>query len=214
MNIDIDKLKVMNIGKEESWETPSLRKYRSVKILGKSADKRSLLHKWNLITDCHDQFRIHQKDITEYQQLEFGFGEGIDKMLYLKHCSMWSETWTLRKLEKKCSEGFKMWCWWRIIKVYGHGGKWRGSNESRLEEVDPKQSSSEVSNWIGHILRRNCLLHEVIEETLEGSLGVRRKLHLLDVSIKSDQAKFDKFGQVWPGLSTLMQWRYKRRNSW
>jgi hypothetical protein len=45
---------------------------------------------------------------------------------------------------------------------------------------------SRKANWIGHILRRNCLLKHVIEEKLEGRIemtgrrGKRRK-QLLDV---------------------------------
>jgi hypothetical protein len=41
------------------------------------------------------------------------------------------------------------------------------------------------ANWIGHILRRNCLLKHVIEGELEGRIGVmgrreRRRKQLLD----------------------------------
>jgi hypothetical protein len=40
-------------------------------------------------------------------------------------------------------------------------------------------------NWIGHILRRNCLLKQVIEGKIEGRIEVtgrrgRRRKHLLD----------------------------------
>jgi hypothetical protein len=41
------------------------------------------------------------------------------------------------------------------------------------------------ANWIGHILRRNCLLKRVIEEKLEGRIEVtgiqgRRRKQILD----------------------------------
>ena len=37
------------------------------------------------------------------------------------------------------------------------------------------------ANWIGHILRRNCLLHDAIEEQMTELKGVgRRKTQLLD----------------------------------
>jgi hypothetical protein len=41
------------------------------------------------------------------------------------------------------------------------------------------------ANWIGHILRRNCLLKEVIEEEIKGQIEVtrrrgRRRKELLD----------------------------------
>ena len=42
------------------------------------------------------------------------------------------------------------------------------------------------ANWIGHILRRNCLLKQIIERTIEGRAGVtgkrgRRRKQLLDI---------------------------------
>ena len=40
---------------------------------------------------------------------------------------------------------------------------------------------SRTSNWIGHILRRNCLLHDVIEGQMTEVKGVgRRRTQLLD----------------------------------
>ena len=37
------------------------------------------------------------------------------------------------------------------------------------------------ANWIGHILRRNCLLHDAIEGQMTGKKGVRRRrTQLLD----------------------------------
>ena len=41
------------------------------------------------------------------------------------------------------------------------------------------------ANWIGHILRRNCLLHRVIEGKIQGGIEVtgrqgRRRMKLLD----------------------------------
>jgi hypothetical protein len=44
-----------------------------------------------------------------------------------------------------------------------------------------------MANWIGHILRRNCLLQRVIEEKIEGGIevterrGRRRKKLLYDL---------------------------------
>ena len=41
------------------------------------------------------------------------------------------------------------------------------------------------ANWIGHVLRRNCLLRHVIEGQIEGRIGVtgrrgKRRKQLLD----------------------------------
>jgi hypothetical protein len=45
--------------------------------------------------------------------------------------------------------------------------------------------SKRMANWIGHILRRNCLLQQVIEEKIKGGIEVtgsrgRRRRMLLD----------------------------------
>ena len=45
-------------------------------------------------------------------------------------------------------------------------------NEQRniLHEIRKRKA-----NWIGHILRRNCLLQEVIEGKIKGQIEVRRR---------------------------------------
>ena len=47
------------------------------------------------------------------------------------------------------------------------------------------EKSKRKANWIGHILRRNCLLQQVIEEKIKGGIEVtgirgRRRRKLLD----------------------------------
>ena len=89
----------------------------------------------------------------------------------LVRCYVWSialdglETWTLRKLEQKYLEGFKMWCWKRMEKI-----KWSGkdTNEEVLERIGEKRTLlndilCRKANWVGHILRQNCLRHDIIE---------------------------------------------------
>ena len=51
-------------------------------------------------------------------------------------------------------------------------------NEQRniLHEIRKRKA-----NWIGHILRRNCLLNQVMEGTIKGEMEVtRRRKKLLD----------------------------------
>jgi len=48
-----------------------------------------------------------------------------------------------------------------------------------------REISKRKANWIGHILRRNCLLQQVIEGKIEGGIEVRgrrgrRRRKLLD----------------------------------
>jgi hypothetical protein len=76
-----------------------------------------------------------------------------------------------------------MWCWRRMEKI-----SWidRVRNEEVLHRVKEERNivhtiKRRKANWIGHILRGNCLLKHVIEENMEGTRrrGRRRK-HLLD----------------------------------
>jgi len=74
------------------------------------------------------------------------------------------ETWTLRAADQKHLENFEMWCWRRM------GIGW--TDHVRSEEILPSvkeqrnilhEISKRKANWIGHILRRNCLLRRLIE---------------------------------------------------
>jgi hypothetical protein len=83
-----------------------------------------------------------------------------------------AETWTLRKVDQKYLESFEMWCWRRMEKF-----SWtdRVRNEDVLHRVKEERNilytiTRRKVNWIGHILRRNCLLKHVIEGKLEGKI--------------------------------------------
>ena len=86
-------------------------------------------------------------------------------------CYVWgialysSETWTLRKLEGKRLESFEMWCGRRMEKI-----KW--SEKVTKEQVFERLGEKRIlvnnilrrnANCIGHVLRRICLLRDVIE---------------------------------------------------
>jgi hypothetical protein len=88
----------------------------------------------------------------------------------LVKCYIWSmalygaETWTLRAADQKYLESFEMWCWKRMEKI-----SWTDHvrNENMLLRViEQRNILHEIikwkANWIGHILRRNCLLKQVI----------------------------------------------------
>jgi hypothetical protein len=68
--------------------------------------------------------------------------------------------------------------------------KRRNITQSQGAEEYPNTIKRIKANWIGHILRRNCLLKHVIEEKLEGRIemtgrqGRRRKLLLDDLKEK------------------------------
>jgi hypothetical protein len=82
---------------------------------------------------------------------------------------------------------FEMWCWRRMEKI-----SWTEClrNGEVLHEVKEERNivhtiKRREANWIGHILRRNCLLKHVIEGKIEGRIEMtgrrgRRGKQLLD----------------------------------
>jgi len=110
----------------------------------------------------------------------------------LVKCYIWAialygaETWTLRAVDQKYLESFEMWCWRRMeISRTNHV-----RNEEVLLRVNEQRNSlheirKRKANWIGHILRRNCLLKQVMEGKIKGEMEVarrrgRRRKKLLD----------------------------------
>ena len=66
--------------------------------------------------------------------------------------------------------------------------KWseKVTNEQVLDHIGEKRTLlnnilHRKANWIGQILRTNCLLHNAIEEQMTELKGVRRKTQLLDL---------------------------------
>jgi len=88
-----------------------------------------------------------------------------------------AETWTLRAADQKYLESFEMWCWRRMEKIC-----WTDhvKNEVVLLRVNKQRNILQEirkgkANWIGHILRRNCLLKQVIEGNIKGEMEVARR---------------------------------------
>jgi hypothetical protein len=110
----------------------------------------------------------------------------------LVKCYIWSialygaETWTLRAVDQKHLGSFGI-CWRRMEKI-----SWTDlvRNEDVLLGVKEQRNilheiRKRKANWIGHILRRNCCLQQVIEGKIKveihvtGRRGIRRR-KLLD----------------------------------
>ena len=82
-----------------------------------------------------------------------------------------------RAADQKHLESFEMWCWRRMEKI-----NWTDHvrNEEVLLSVNELRNilheiRKRKANWIGHILRRNCLLKQVIEGKIKGEMEVRRR---------------------------------------
>jgi len=98
-------------------------------------------------------------------------------------CYVWSmalygaETSTLRARDQKRLESFEIWCWRRMEKI-----SWTDHvrNEEVLCRVNEQRNilheiRKRKVKLIGHILRRNCLLQQVIEGKIKGQIEVRRR---------------------------------------
>jgi len=109
-------------------------------------------------------------------------------VLRLEHSSLYgAETWTLRAVDQKHLEIFEMWCWRRMENI-----SWTDHvrNEDVLLRVKEQRNilheiRKRKANWIGHILRTNCLLQRVIEGKIKVGIEVtgrrgRRRRKLLD----------------------------------
>jgi len=77
-------------------------------------------------------------------------------------------------VDQKHLEIFEMWCWRRTEKI-----SWTDHvrNEEVLLRVREQRNilheiTKRKANWIGHILRRNCLLQQVIEGKIKGEIEV------------------------------------------
>ena len=101
----------------------------------------------------------------------------------LVRCYVWTialygpETWAQRKLKWTYLESFEMWGWRGMKKI-----KWpeKVTNEQVLQRIWEKMKLlndilRRKPNWIGHILKRNCLLHDVIEGKMTAVKGEGRR---------------------------------------
>ena len=94
-----------------------------------------------------------------------------------------AETWTLRQEDRRRLDAFEMWLWRRMEKI-----SWteKMTNEAVLKIVGEKQRMVEViiqrkKNWIGHVVRGDGLLREVIEGKMDGKRSRGRpRIGMLD----------------------------------
>jgi hypothetical protein len=75
-----------------------------------------------------------------------------------------AETWTLRAVDQKHLESW-------TDHVRNEEVLLRVSEQRNIQHEIRKRKA----NWIGHILRRNCLLKEVIEGKIKGQIEVTRR---------------------------------------
>jgi hypothetical protein len=79
-------------------------------------------------------------------------------------------TWTRRTVDQKHLDSFEIWLWGKRGKISCTDHV--GNEEVLLTVKEQRNILHEIikwkANWIGHILRRNCLLQQVIEGKIKG----------------------------------------------
>jgi len=102
----------------------------------------------------------------------------------LVKCYIWNialygaENWTIRAVDQKQLERFEMWSWRRMDKISWTDHVRRREVLRRVKEQRNilHEMKKRMANWIGHILRRNCLLQRVIEGKIKGRIEVTGRL--------------------------------------
>ena len=75
-----------------------------------------------------------------------------------------SESWTIKKAERRRVDVFELWCWRRLLRV-----PWtaRRSNQSILKEISPEYSLEGLMlklklQYFGHLMRRTDSLEKTL----------------------------------------------------
>ena len=115
-----------------------------------------------------------------------------------------AETWTLRKEDVRHLNAMEMWMWRRMEKISWTEKK---TNESVMEMVGESQKLVDViirrkKKWIGHVLRGDGLLREVMEGKMEGrKTRGRPRMGMLE------ELKEGSFADMKRRAENRMEWR-------
>ena len=179
MKINIKKTKVMMISKRSEKTSQTIK----ITLNGEEIEQvEKFCYLGSMVTDdarCHEEIkrRIAMGKDAFYKRGELLRGS-LNKKLKKRMVKtlVWSvvpygsETWTMRKDDIKRLEAFEMWIWRRMERV-----SWveRRTNEEILKMVEEQRSligtiRGQQKKWIGHILRSDTLLKDIIEGRMEG----------------------------------------------
>jgi hypothetical protein len=179
MKINIKKTKVMRVSRNVGAKV-------SIIVNGKQIEQvESFKYLGSTMTEdgrCEKEVRIRIAMAKEAfnkrkELLTKNFKKGIKKKLV--KTLVWStllygsETWTLRKEEIRKLEAVEMWMWRRLEKI-----SWteKLTNEEVLKRVGEERQLVQLlrnrqKKWIGHVLRGDGLMKEVMEGRMEGKRG-------------------------------------------
>ena len=76
------------------------------------------------------------------------------------------ESWTIKKAECQRIDAFELWCWRRLLRVFGTSSK---SNQSILKEISPEYSLEGLMlmlmlklQYFGHLMQRTDSLEKTL----------------------------------------------------
>lgn len=133
------------------------------------------------IAMAKDAFNKRRELLTK--RMSINLKKRIIKIIVWSVALYGSETWTLRKKERDKLEAFEMWTWRNMMKISWQEHK---TNDYVLQTVGERRKILEMimerkKKWLGHILRGESLVRDVLEGRLEGSRGRGRpRIMMLD----------------------------------
>jgi hypothetical protein len=122
---------------------------------------------WNYIQDCHVNSCIQQEEKSFTRIWNWNLRKKLVKWYIWSIVLFGTENWILLEVDQKYHEGFEM-SYWRRMEISCTD---RMKNEEVLHRIKDERNTlyknkikRREGNWIGHILRRNCLLQHVLKE--------------------------------------------------
>ena len=214
MKINIKKTKVMKVSKvggevNITINGTKIEQVKSFKYLGHTMtdDGRCENEINSRIAQAKEAFGDRKELLTK--SLEKSTKVKIVKTLVWTKLLYGSETWTLKKEDIRKLEALEMWLWRRMEKI---SWKDRISNEVVLRRVGVERElitmlRSRKKSWIGHVLRGDGLLKEVIEGRMEGSKPRGRpRLGMLDDLITASYVDMKRKAEDREGWKSYMPW--------
>jgi hypothetical protein len=176
MKVNVKKTKVMKVSRKGGGivniniEGQKVEQVTKFKYLGSwiTDDGRCELEVRSRIAMAKEAFSKRKELLTK--KMSRHVKKKIIKTVIWSTALYAAETWTLRKEEIRRLNALEMWLWRRMEKISWTEKK---SNEEVLQMVGEKMTLVNAivcrkKNWIGHILRHDGLLREVIEGKMDG----------------------------------------------